>query len=265
MEDASAPANRFKRGRRKQYKDEQGNLIVQTEPIRFEVLHHDEDMIAIVKPQGFHVHQPENPRRRFPHEVICLPNLRDQIQQYLYPVHRIDVGTDGVLIFALTKESASELCRQFQEGSVRKTYYAIARGWTEDSGLIDLPLELDSTDVPVESITRFETLDRVELPIAVGKRHSSARYSLVRVLPETGRFHQIRRHFARMSHPLVGDTVHGDSHHNRFFREHFGEKGLWLKAKSLEFRHPKQGNAIKIESPWTQRWHNVFEKIGWRP
>jgi tRNA pseudouridine65 synthase len=227
----------------------------------FEVLKLDQAFVAIDKPQGFHVHQPEFPRRRVPKSVTCLPNLRDQINQYLYPVHRLDVGTEGVLVFALSKESASGLCRQFQAGSVHKTYFAITRGWVDDEGVIDVPLALDSTGDEVAAVTRYKTHARIELPFAVGKRHASARYSLVEARPETGRFHQVRRHFARLSHPLVGDAVHGDSHHNRFFRTELDLPGLWLKAKEIDFEHPVTGERVHIQSPWGPRWTKLFARL----
>ncbi len=228
----------------------------------FTILAREKDFVAITKPPGFHVHQPEFPRRRVSRDVTCLPILRAQIDEYLFPVHRIDVATEGVLVFALNKESASAISRQFQAGQIKKTYFAIVRGWTEDEGTIDIPLELDSTNVPVPSVTRYKTHQRVELPFAVGKRHSSARYSLVEAWPETGRYHQIRRHFARLSHPLVGDREHGDSNHNRFFREKLGEGGLWLKAHAIEFTHPSNGTNVRIESDWSERWSRIFGKLG---
>lgn len=230
---------------------------------KFEVLHIEKDeFVAIEKPPGFHVHQPEFPRRRVSREIICLNLLRNQLQTWLYPVHRLDVATEGVLLFALSKQAASGLCRQFQEGTVRKTYFAIVRGFTDDEGVIDIPLELDSTGVPVNAVTRYRTHARVELPYAVGKRHATARYSLVEAFPETGRYHQVRRHFARLSHPLIGDAVHGDSYHNRFFRTELQSPGLWLKAKSVEFQHPATGQMVHVESQWTERWMKVFERLG---
>ena len=230
--------------------------------VKFNILHLEENFVAIEKPPGFHVHQPERPRRRVSPDIVCLPNLRDQLSLYLYPVHRLDVGTDGVLVFALNKFSAGGLCKQFQLGHVKKTYFAIVRGYTEDEGVIDIPLELDSTGELAESLTRYKTHARVELPFAVGKRHASARYSLVEAFPETGRFHQVRRHLARLSHPLLGDCVHGDSHHNRFFRTELESPGLWLKAMTIDFSHPTTGERVKIQSAWTDRWHHVFDKLG---
>ena len=233
-----------------------------SEPVTFDILLHTDEFVAIDKPRGFHVHQPEMQRRRVAREIICLPNLRNQIQTWLYPVHRIDVATEGVLVFALSKAAAGNLCRQFQNGTIRKTYFAIVRGWTKDEGTIDIPLELDSTNIPVESVTRYKTHARVELPFAVGKRHKSARYSFVEAWPETGRFHQVRRHFARLAHPIIGDRSHGDSHHNGFFRSQFDSPGLWLKAKSIEFTHPATGEPIRIDSPWNARWTTILGQLG---
>ena len=238
------------------------NLEPENSSIEFKILFQDEHLIAIEKPHGFHVHQPEMARRRVSPDIVCLPILRRQIEQYLYPVHRIDVGTEGVLIFALTKEAAANFCYQFQTRVPKKTYFAIVRGFAPDEGVIDIPLELDSTHIPVAACTRFKTHQRVELPVPVGKRHKSARYSLVEAFPETGRFHQVRRHLARLAHPLAGDCVHGDSHHNRFFRTELAAPGLWLKAMALEVEHPKNGRQMKFHSDWSPRWDHVFQQLG---
>ncbi len=229
--------------------------------VTFEVLRHETDFVAIDKPRGFHVHQPEYPRRRVAPEVVCLANLRRQLNTFLFPVHRLDVATEGVLVFALNKPTAADLCRQFQNGIVKKTYFAMVRGWPEDEGVIDCPLALDSTGDEVKACTRFVTHARIELPFAVGKRHATSRYALVEAFPETGRYHQVRRHMARISHPLLGDATHGDSHHNRFFREQLGLPGLWLKAKTIEFEHPVSRETVKIVSEWTPRWLEMFAQF----
>jgi len=228
----------------------------------FKILRHESDFIAIEKPPGFHVHQPEFPRRRVSRDVICLPLLRDQIDTYLFPVHRIDVATEGVLVFALNKPAAANLCRQFQDGKVKKTYFAVVRGWTDPEGAIDAPLALDSTEALAPSLTRYKTRARIELPYSVRPPHPTSRYSLVEAFPETGRFHQVRRHMARISHPLLGDAAHGDSHHNRFFRETLGLGGLWLAARSIEFQHPSSGENVRVDYQWSPRWLGMFERLG---
>jgi tRNA pseudouridine65 synthase len=137
----------------------------------------------------------------------------------------------------------------------------MVRGWTDDDGVIDRPLALDSTGDLVDALTSYRTHARIELKAAVGKRHATARYSLVEARPETGRFHQIRRHMAGLSHPLIGDCAHGDSHHNRFFRVTLDLPGLWLKAKAVSFAHPVTGENICLVSAWSERWLRLFKQL----
>lgn len=232
-----------------------------TEQTRFTILAQDTSFVAIDKPSGFHVHQPEFPHRRVSRDIVCLALLRNQIGQYVYPVHRLDVGTSGILVFALSSESASKFGKAFKENRTQKTYYAVVRGFLKDEkARIEIPLESDSTGELYNAVTDYEVISKVELPFAVGKRYPTTRYSLVKVMPITGRFHQIRRHFARLSHPLIGDCEHGDSHHNRFFREQFGVQGLMLRASALEIDEP--AIQISLKSVWPDNWKTMFEQTG---
>lgn len=226
------------------------------------VLFQNDDFIAIHKPPGLHVHQPEMARRRVPREMTVLWTLRRQIEKYLYPVHRLDVATEGVLVMAFEGKIAGLLQKEFQGGSTKKTYHAICRGWTKDEGRIDIPLERDSNGTLADAVTSYRTLARVELPHAVGKRYPTARYSLVEAKPETGRWHQLRRHLARSHHPIIGDREHGDSHHSRFFRETLGLSGLWLRAAELKFTYG--GQDWKFQAPMTDRWIAAGEKLGFK-
>lgn len=221
-------------------------------------LYQDEDLVLIDKAPGYHVHPPEDDYP-VPRAKICLYRVRDTLKQKIYPVHRLDVATSGLLLFAKSSEAASHLCQQFAAQSVRKTYWAVARGWTPEEGLIEIPLLSDSSGELLEARTRFHRLATVELPHAVGKRFPQARYSLLRVHPETGRFHQIRRHFNRLSHPLVGDGTHGDSHHNRFFREQLGLPGLCLRSARMELIHPRTGRKLLLRAPLTDKWRKIQE------
>ena len=224
----------------------------------------DPDFAAVWKPAGFHVHQPERPRPRVDSNIVCLSILRDQIGRRVHPVHRLDVPTAGVLLFALNPEAASLLGRSFSERcGVVKTYFAIVRGFAPDEGVIDEPLMSDSSDRMVEALTRFRTCARVQLERRFGKRDLPARFSLAQAMPETGRFHQIRRHFARLAHPLVGDSEHGDSHQNRFFREEMGVRGLMLQARRLEFPHPRSREAVSVQAPWSEAWLAAARALGW--
>ncbi len=179
--------------------------------------------------------------------------------RHVFPVHRLDAATSGVLLFALSSEVARLICDQFAKRIPQKTYQAVVRGFPPSEGSIDLDLELDSTGEKVPARTTYKTLQRIELPHPVGKKFATARYSLMEIKPETGRYHQIRRHFNRISHPLLGDAVHGDSHHNRFFREFLGISGLCLQAIRLELPHPISGQSLSIEAPPSGRWNKIHD------
>lgn len=223
--------------------------------MEFRILYQDPHLIAIDKPAGFQVHQPEDTRHRVSKQFDCLHLLRNQIEQYLYPVHRLDRATSGVLIFALNPETASKISAAFQERSIKKTYFCVTRGWVEEKGTINRLIQ------EKEAETLYHRIGQIELPEAVG-RYSTTRYSLVHVEPQTGRMHQIRKHFSQISHPLIGDTVYGDHPHNVFFREKIGIKALLLKAYSLELTHPISGAPLRIHSKWNPTWHQVFELFG---
>jgi tRNA pseudouridine65 synthase len=221
------------------------------------ILHQDEDIVAVHKPSGFHVHPPELDQYRVKRDKIMLYVLKYQIKQKLYPVHRLDVGTSGVLLFALNSKTAGAMQMQIKEKAWQKTYHAVVRGWMPAEGEIDLPLELDSTGDLAESLTRYKTLSQIEIDSPVGKRFSKARYSLLEVSPITGRYHQIRRHLQRLSHPVVGDAQHGDSHHNRFFREQLFISGLCLRATSLQIQW--RGSELRLQSEHDGKWQKIFQ------
>lgn len=232
------------------------DAVRELQPMALEILHRNPDYVVIHKPRGIHVHQPEDSRHRVPRDQTVLFCLRKQIEQFLYPVHRLDVATEGVMVMALKKEVAARLQGEFQNGRVQKVYHAICRGWTDESGEIDIPLERDSNQTLADAKTSFRTLARTECPFPIGKRYQTARFSLVEVRPHTGRWHQIRRHMARTTHPIVGDREHGDTSHNRYFREVLGESGLWLRATRLTFE------GCEYSSPFTERWTKMSERLG---
>ncbi len=223
------------------------------------MLFQDEHFVAIHKPSGFHVHPPEDPSIRVPRDKICLYEVRNQLGQHVYPVHRLDAGTSGVLLFALSSSSAARLCQLFAERQTYKTYHAVVRGWTPEAGHIDHPLALDSTGNLAEASTSFRRLGKISFPVPVGNRFPTARYSLVEVKPHTGRYHQIRRHMNRITHPLLGDSTHGDSRHNRFFREQTGVEGLCLKAHQLRFQHPWTQKDLLLEASPCEKWDKIQE------
>ncbi len=198
----------------------------------FDILYQDDYFVAINKPSGLFVHR-SNLDRNAPY---VLGKLRNKLGRYVYPVHRLDRPTSGVLVFGLTSDAAGRLSALFREKTMMKHYIALVRGFTENDGTIDHPVK-NETGGSKTAISQYRTLSRYEIPIPVG-RYGSGRYSLVEIIPETGRRHQIRKHMAHIFHPIVGDTAHGDSCHNRFFRAEFDMHRLLLHALKLEFTHP---------------------------
>jgi tRNA pseudouridine65 synthase len=230
---------------------------------RLRVLHQDDDIVAVQKPSGMHVHPPEDSRHRTRDDEVCLKVLRQQLDQYLYPVHRLDRPTSGVLVFALNPRAASHLCAQFEQRSVGKRYIALVRGWpagAEHPGglLIDRPLG------GFESATRVRMLARWLAPWTNSKFPAS-RYSLLAAEPLTGRLHQIRRHLAGIGHPVLGDTQRGDGEHNRLLRQHWQSRRLWLHALSLDIEHPGTAMRITLRSPFPPDWHRAFDAFGLCP
>lgn len=221
----------------------------------FTLLYRDEDYVVIHKPAGFAVHPPEDRRLRrlYPKSQVVLPLLRDQINRYVYPLHRLDVATEGVLAFALSSEAARIGQSQFSEHRVRKLYWLICRGWIEDSAVIDRPLERDSNQTLAPAATRYRCLHRIEIASSFYTKFPTVRYAWAEAEPQTGRYHQIRRHFNRISHPIIGDNDHGDSKHNRFFRDEFGIAGLCLLARHLTF-YNRAGEKVAIESSLPDKW-----------
>lgn len=223
-----------------------------------EVLHQDPRLVAVAKPSGLLVHRSTQAADR----DTCLRRLRDQLGRRVYPVHRLDRGTSGVLLFALDTAAARDVAAAFAQRRVHKTYLAVVRGFAPDAGEIDHPIAGADGGARAEARTRFACLARVELPHAVG-RYASARYSLVRALPLTGREHQIRRHLRHVDHPVVGDVTHGDSRHNRFFRAHFGSHRLLLHALRLELPHPEGGRPLVVFAPLPGDLRALFGELGW--
>lgn len=201
------------------------------------VLHRDDELVAIDKPPGLLVH----PSSLDAHEErTALGLLRDQLGEPLWPLHRLDKATSGVLLLARSAEAARRWSGAFERGEVRKRYLALVRGWPPESGVIDHALARDP-ELPSEgqerlpATTRYRLLARFEWPFTTSPRHPTSRYALVEAEPLSGRRHQIRRHFKHIAHPLVGDTTHGKGEHNRAVAAWLGASRLWLHATDTSF------------------------------
>jgi tRNA pseudouridine65 synthase len=239
------------------------------QPPHIDILFEDEHIVAIHKPAGLLVHRSYLARRE---RFFAMQMTRDLVGCHVFPVHRLDRPTSGVLLFAKSSEVARLLCEQFADHSIKKQYLAIVRGNMHESGILDYALKqefddlgdkhVDPNKAAQEAVTDYQPLLNAEIPFSSG-RYPSSRYGLVRLSPHTGRKHQLRRHMAHLRHPIVGDTTHGDGKQNKFFREHFQVNRLWLIAKSLQFVHPVTQQAMHIEAELESEWLDIFSEFGW--
>ncbi len=233
------------------------------------VLYRDEHLVAVDKPSGLLVHRSPIDR----HETrFALQLVRDQIGQRVYPVHRLDKPTSGVLLFALSPEIAAQLSSQFAAHLVEKHYLAIVRGFCPESGVIDHAI----TDKPdsiadrqrsqprpaQEAQTRYRCAATVELPYAVD-RYPQVRYSLVRLQPLQGRRHQLRRHMKHIGHPIIGDAKYGKGVHNRFFQEQFDCHRLLLACMGMTLDHPVTGEPLRLAAGLDETFTRLIQAFGW--
>jgi tRNA pseudouridine65 synthase len=197
-----------------------------------EILYRDGALVAVDKPAGLAVHRGWAQDDRY-----AMTEVRDLLGQWVYPVHRLDRGASGVLVFGLSPESARALCEQFERHEVEKTYWALVRGAPADDVTIDHALKPDNSEQPQPAVTRVRRLEQ------------HGRYAWVEARPLTGRLHQIRRHLKHVSCPLIGDVKYGKGEHNRLFRERYGLQRLALHAARLSIKSPDNDAQLELQAP----------------
>lgn len=222
-----------------------------------DVVYQDPYLVAIDKPPGLLVHRTglDAGETRFAMQL-----LRDQLGRHVWPVHRLDKGTSGLLLFALDAHTARLMAQAFEHGAgLHKTYQAVVRGWPDDEGHIDHPLRRlpddarDTRELVQTAQTHYRTLTRLTLPIPHGP-HPGTRLAMVELQPLTGRRHQLRRHMKHIAHPIVGDATHGKGPLNRAVAQHLGLQRLWLHATTLCWTHPVTGAELALHAPLAPEW-----------
>ncbi len=216
------------------------------------ILYRDDYYVAVDKPPGMLVHRGS---LHVGNEPVLLQTLRDQIDCHVYPVHRLDQPTSGVILFGLSPSAAAAMVEQFTRRQVAKYYQAFVRGWMHREGCLRIPLiskpgeylsNFDTFEIATQvAETHFVTIRWYELPEYL-ETGTSSRFSLVEARPRTGRWHQIRRHLKHIAHPIIGDYRHGDDRYNCWFEKHYGMNRLLLVACFVEFRHPFSGKLVSI-------------------
>ncbi|MEM9301789.1 MAG: pseudouridine synthase [Pseudomonadota bacterium] len=231
-------------------------------PGELSIVYRDDCLVAVDKPAGLLMH-PTPLAGKQEHFLVHL--LRDQLGEAVFPVHRLDRPTSGVLLLALDAETAADVGRQFAERAVRKDYLAIVRGWLPEAGIIDHAIA--DRDEPQagkrDAMTEFRSLAQAEVDAAIEK-YPQSRFSLGLLRPRTGRRHQLRRHMKHLSHPIIGDTTYGRGAYNRFFRERYAVSRLLLHASRLELVHPRSGDPLVLSVPVSGGFSQVTTRFGWR-
>ena len=218
-----------------------------------EILFQDKYFIAVNKPCGMLVHRTKISEEE---NEFVLQKLRDQTGLHLYPVHRLDRPTSGVLLFAFDSETAKILSQMLVSGEVTKKYIALVRGWFKNEEDLDFPVKNDRGNLQ-PAHTLFKNLKHFTLNHTVGN-FSQARYSLIECYPKSGRWHQIRQHLAHLRHYIINDRVHGDGKHNKIFKYSLEIEPLFLHAVSLKIKHPVLNEDLNIEASFPEHWEKAF-------
>ncbi len=236
------------------------NTSTQPDIERIEIIYEDDHIVVVNKPNNFLVHHSNYARNI--EEPTLLDALADQFNDPLYPVHRLDRKTSGILLFCKHKDIVVDFQGLFTENSIAKTYYAIVRGFTEKKFIIDSPVKNDDSGIYKDALTHGETIHKIELHIPVHP-YDSSRYSLVTLAPQTGRMHQLRIHMNKISHPIIGDYKYGDRFHNRMFETEFQCIYMFLHARSLQFEHPISHKKLDLTANFPKDWDIMLNRFGW--
>lgn len=232
------------------------------------LIYQDDHLVVVNKPANLLVHPSEIDRRE---TRSAMKILRDQLGQWVYPAHRLDRPTSGLLAFALDRDTARTLATAFEERQITKDYLAIVRGHPALGGIVRHPLTVkddrDSrrtiTGDTQEALTLYHRLAKVTVDWPVDQRYPTSRYALVRCRPGTGRRHQLRRHLKHLSHPIIGDSTYGKGPHNRAFADAFGDSRLYLHASRLALHHPVSGEPLRLQAPLPDTFQRVCARFGW--
>jgi tRNA pseudouridine65 synthase len=218
------------------------------------ILYQDEFLVAIDKPAGMIVHPGREPEDS---EWIAMKRLRDQLGQRVFPVHRLDRPTSGVLLFALDKKTAGLAQQAFEQRAVTKTYHAVVCGSTTEQWVCETPLRANPGDELLPAETMFERL--AVTPEGFFLADPTLVLSLLKVTPATGRFHQIRRHLLESDRPIVGDFRYAGMERSHELGEVLGTgTRMLLQAKVLELEHPRTGQRLIIEAPQDPEFAKCF-------
>jgi tRNA pseudouridine65 synthase len=226
------------------------------------ILFQDDYLIAVNKPSGLLVHKSWVAKDA---KEFALQTVRDMSGKHVFPVHRLDRPTSGVLLFAFSGEIAQKVQAHWEHAE--KTYWAVVRGWLKQSVLVDHPLKgmVDygqDSNTEQEAKTHFQVIDTVEIDAEID-RYPKSRFSWIQATPQQGRTHQIRRHLKHISHPIIGDARYGKGNYNRYFAEHLASNRLLLHARELKISHPITAQPLTFTAELEGHIKDLFVRFNW--
>lgn len=226
-----------------------------------EIIFEDEYLIVVNKPNNYLIHKSQYARNI--RETTLLEFLKQQLGYSIYPAHRLDRKTSGIIILLKDKQYVAKFQELFISNTIQKTYYAIVRGFSDKNGIINSPVKNDDTGIYKNALTNYESVANIELDIPVHP-YNSSRYSLIKLTPETGRMHQLRKHLNKISHPIIGDYKYGDRFHNRMFEIELNCIYMFLHAYSIEFTQPITKKNIQLIANFPPDWNKLFKQFNWK-
>ena len=222
----------------------------------FRVVYQDEDIVVVDKPAGVAAHPSvgwDGPTVGGALLALGIPIATSGAQERQGIVQRLDVGTSGLMVLAKSEVAYSVLKQAFRDRQVHKVYHAVIQGLADPlAGTFDAPIgrhpkhefKFAVMENGKPSVTHYETIEA--FPAA----------SLVEIVLETGRTHQIRVHFSAFRHPLVGDTMYGA---DPVLAAKVGLDRQWLHAMRLSFTHPTKGETVEFESVYPAELQHALE------
>ncbi|CAL2077997.1 Pseudouridine synthase [Tenacibaculum sp. 190524A02b] len=229
--------------------------------MKVEIIYQDEYFICVTKPNNVVVHHAHH-SRNVADEKSLLQLLLDQTGNKLYPIHRLDRKTSGIILLCKDKKFVSKFQQLFTQNQIEKAYLGVVRGHAPDKLIMDSPVKGRDAKIHKEAETELNTLQTITLNIPV-KPYDTSRYSLVKLTPKTGRLHQLRIHTNKISHPLIGDPKYGDKNHNLMFIKEFSYENLFLHAYKLIFKHPFTNEELVLKSSLPEDWNDLLKKFDW--
>ena len=213
------------------------------------VLFENDYAIVVAKPPKMSVHRTS----RTPNADVALQRVRNQVGGFVFPIHRLDRGASGCLIFAKKQEMAGPLHQALTAASAEKIYVALVRGNYRN----EAPMLVDNAMKDLKGVVKAAT--------SVVERLGSSREprcSLMLVRPSTGRYHQVRRHVRDLNHPIIGDSEHGDSRVNKVWRKAHQLQRLGLHCLSISLELPT-GGRLEAVSPLFKDQFDMFSGLPW--